>query len=381
MGSWSVYCGISRITITAGRKCVFLPLIESKHYSGDYDKYIPATLPIFGEYDDYGGIEGIEENENTKIIEDFYKCSIDDFCKFLTDNRRDYSDEYSDWNGKEYLKPLETFKYMWIDREVWDFVTTYHPNGFNRKGDFDMGNPSFLEALGFEYIGETKDARYTKHYRYTDGDTLVNVKSDGTWCRHLLNDENVSIYRISDFKKLGVDTSKFDDKEEQETFHIFDYKTRIRKLGWVIGIEREYVHSIEMEEYMANLAEAVRKKMEDEKTERIQKMKDKIKEHFDKDFKEDDFENIFKPATKRGLGITHVYAKLIKDNDFICSTLANMVTLKLNMYCASTSWEPYILYITPQFGEHQIHQKMLEAFAKINQDYITNNGYEDNDDE
>lgn len=51
MGSWSVYCGISRMSITSGDECVFLPL--KKGY-GEYLPYYPATLPIYGTYDDYG---------------------------------------------------------------------------------------------------------------------------------------------------------------------------------------------------------------------------------------------------------------------------------------------------------------------------------------
>ena len=379
MGSWSVYCGISRITITSGRECVFLPLIENKTHQG-YDKYIPATLPIFGEYNDYGGIENIVQDKNVKLIEKIYNCSIDDFCAFLTDVRRDYGDDYSDWHGKENLKELENFKYMWIDREVWNYLVSYHPNGYGRTGDFDMGNPSFLKALGFEYIGKTKNKRYTDHYRYTNGDTLVNIQSDGTWC-HLLNNDNSGLYRINDFKILGVDTTKFDGKEEQNAFEIFDDKTRIQKLGWVVGIERTYVNELEMEEMYAKLDENVCKEIEEKEKKRTDELKQKMKKQFGDEYKESDLDAIFTPVTKRGLGITHVYAKLIKDNDFICSTMADMVTLKHNMYCASTSWEPYIFYITPQCGEHAIHQKMLEAFAKINRDYLTEIGYDENEDE
>jgi hypothetical protein len=53
-GSWSVYCGISNISITSGNDCVLLPLKET---NGEYHRYSPATLPIFGKYNDYGGIE------------------------------------------------------------------------------------------------------------------------------------------------------------------------------------------------------------------------------------------------------------------------------------------------------------------------------------
>jgi hypothetical protein len=49
MGSWSV-CGISNISITSGNDCVLLPLKET---NGEYHRYSPTTLPIFGKYNDY----------------------------------------------------------------------------------------------------------------------------------------------------------------------------------------------------------------------------------------------------------------------------------------------------------------------------------------
>jgi hypothetical protein len=47
MGSWSVYCGVSNISITDGNECVLLPLKKNDGYHG-YLPYLPATLPIFG---------------------------------------------------------------------------------------------------------------------------------------------------------------------------------------------------------------------------------------------------------------------------------------------------------------------------------------------
>jgi hypothetical protein len=36
----------------------------------EYHRYSPATLPIFGKYNDYGGIEDIVIDDNTKLIEE-----------------------------------------------------------------------------------------------------------------------------------------------------------------------------------------------------------------------------------------------------------------------------------------------------------------------
>lgn len=80
MGSWSVNCGISNITITAGTECVLLPLKTNENGEG-YLPYLPATLPIFGEYDDYGGIENIIEDDGQTSVRVFYNpdqnCNID----------------------------------------------------------------------------------------------------------------------------------------------------------------------------------------------------------------------------------------------------------------------------------------------------------------
>lgn len=71
MGCYNVACSISNISIGAGDDIVFIPLTQSKHGAklGDRNTslisphciYSPVTLPIFGKYDDYGGIEDIEQ--------------------------------------------------------------------------------------------------------------------------------------------------------------------------------------------------------------------------------------------------------------------------------------------------------------------------------
>ena len=371
MGSWSVYCSISRIAITSGRKCVFLPLIENKSLEG-YDRMIPATLPIFGEYNDYGGIENIKEDVNTKLIEEMFGHPIQEFCDFITDNRRDFDDEYSDWHGKEDLKPIEKMTYTWIDREVWEFMKNYHPAGFGRQGDFDLGNPEFLKAAGFEFIGETDDKRFNKHYRYTNGEVIIDIKADGTWAHTL---DNGSIYRIQDLKKLGVDTTKFDGKEEHQMFELFDYKTRVDKLGYVIGVPRGYLHRIEMDAWLETVPD-VQEKL------KANRLKAFEGEHIDEKTKamliEMDRERE-EEVKNRKTSILHRYVMMMENNDLICNMISDLHTVKHNMYCASTSWEPYVLYMTPQCGEHKIHQKMLEAFAQINNEIVKSCDYDEDE--
>ena len=351
MGSWSVYCAISRITITAGRKAVFLPLRKNVDGVG-YDKFIPATLPIFGEYNDYGCIENIEDDENTKFLEAKFGFSAQEICDFLVDGRRDFNSEYSDWKGKENLDVISGWRYMWIDREVWDFLKSYHPDGFGRKGDFDFGNPDILKQFGFEYTGKSKDKRYTDKYELKIGKKTLKVISDGTWCH--TEDGKHNIYTLKDLANLGIDVSKFENQEEQNIWRVLDYKTRLQKLGYAIGIDRSYDPDFDFGDIYAdfNREKYIERYSKHMSAEEVIGFVDHIEKRI--------------AEKKEVCNISKDYAKLMKDSEYVCDTLADMITIKHNMYAASTSWEPYILYITPQCGEHNQHQKMLEAFANIN---------------
>ena len=87
MGSFNVACSVSNISIRAGDPVAFIPLEVAKYpykigdgnhmliYSNCF--YAPATLPIFGEYDDYGGVENIIRDKNLEIIEKFFGKTIE----------------------------------------------------------------------------------------------------------------------------------------------------------------------------------------------------------------------------------------------------------------------------------------------------------------
>jgi len=92
MGSYDVCCSVSNVTINCGDPAVYIPLESYKYREGNIPSdgnnmliypgcfYTPATLPIFGEYDDYGRIGYIEKNQNTEILEVFFDTKIEDIC-------------------------------------------------------------------------------------------------------------------------------------------------------------------------------------------------------------------------------------------------------------------------------------------------------------
>ncbi len=88
MGSFNVACSVSRISIGCGDPVVYIPLATAEYHNkiGDgnnlliysHCQYQPVSMPIFGEYDDYGRVGNIRETEVTKRLEEFFKMNIDD---------------------------------------------------------------------------------------------------------------------------------------------------------------------------------------------------------------------------------------------------------------------------------------------------------------
>jgi hypothetical protein len=70
MGSWNGTCALSQMPIVHGEKVVLFPLVKSpsaENGGGGYcystNQYSPMTIPLFGVFDDYGGIEKIDKNK------------------------------------------------------------------------------------------------------------------------------------------------------------------------------------------------------------------------------------------------------------------------------------------------------------------------------
>ncbi len=332
MGSWSVYCGISNITIISGTKVVLVPIVERE--SGEYNKWGHYCLPIFGEYNDYGGIDNIEEDFNTKLIENIHNCKIDEFCECLT--RMDI--ESTNETIEETLKDI---KYLWINREVYDYMISYHPIGYSRAGDFDIGSNSILNFLGFKKdSNEDKSSRYFQIWNHECG---LQLNSDG-------NGISIPVYNTKSFveyikkhsgqlknKEVLLDKiMEIDHLEDQNLYTIFNRMERYDKIYYRLLNSRNISSTIERIEWINS----------SRTTEKVTI---------------DDMFKSFRPIERE-------YLKLVMD-DVFCGRASDLITLSKNMYSGSYDLTPYTLYITPQCGEHTIHQKILEKFVDINKKY------------
>jgi len=332
MGSWSVYCGLSNITITSGQECVFLPL--KKPPVGNFP-YIPATLPIFGEYDDYGGIENIQSDKNTELIEKHFNCTIHDFCYFLTRGPiRDDEDDFP-----QYLKKVEEIKnwtYMWIDRKVYDFLVSNRNKSFGGIGSFDMGDETLLTHLGCTFIGKSDNNPTYDPKRYnqiwTRGEQVFY--SDGTWIQFDKNDKAASVYLISQFaKKFGIEKELDDlkNKYEWEMWSIYPEEKVASLLFNVMGVDG-YSWSSKL---------------------------------------------FYKRLNINKVEISNLTDKYLDDYKTFGDLLCQLTSIQFNLHCMSHYWAPFVQYLTPQCGEKKEHQKILEKFAEINNEYIKE--YEDDE--
>lgn len=157
MGCFNVVCSISNLSLNQGTKVGFIPLLPNAYgkvhqvapsssliYPNCY--FNPFSLPIFGEYNDYGSLENIEENDNTKTIEAFFGISIEQFVAILTCGR-DITDYYG-----------ELFK-----------AYAMHQNLMSNHAV--KVDDAFLTALGFVHVGK-------KRYTYEEYPLYVEASDD-----------------------------------------------------------------------------------------------------------------------------------------------------------------------------------------------------------
>lgn len=108
MGCFNVACSVSKLSIGNQRRVALIPLQPADVWNGKAhtikpnssylhpnEFFNPLTFPIFGKYDDYGSMEEIEENSNTKAIEKHFGMTIEDFVGLVTCNRPSVNDYYS----------------------------------------------------------------------------------------------------------------------------------------------------------------------------------------------------------------------------------------------------------------------------------------------
>ena len=339
MGSFSVYCGISNITITEHQECLILPIKLSLY--DDYHEYLPQMLPIFGKYDGYGGIKDIEKNDNTKLIEEYFGITIEEFCVFIVDGKYTHeSNKYEIIKDKvKNLKEIENTRFLWIDRKVYEYLTEYKT--VYKTCDLSFyKNDYFLKALGFNQIN------------YTRWEFDGVIFDSGGYSLSTLNGENIyNVFGYNYDKKDITENSlakyinipkELEDLANSPSEYYWEYCTKVeahKLLFWVLDIPR---HSIlnDSKYFMDSILDTY--------------SLDKIEEYGIK-------------INSEILTIEEAYIKEYKKH---AHTLRKLVTMIKTFKIFSYTFKPVDLYLTSQFGEYKKHGDILEEFTKINKEHI-----------
>lgn len=108
MGSWNGTCGLTQMPIKEGEKVVLFPLLRNKNannggngFCHSNNQYTPISLPLFGEYDDYGKIKNISRNEN--LVLNFFQKIFKQksyYGLILDEKKYDRAKENSSFSGE-----------------------------------------------------------------------------------------------------------------------------------------------------------------------------------------------------------------------------------------------------------------------------------------
>jgi hypothetical protein len=73
-------------------------------------------------------------------------------------------------------------------------------------------------------------------------------------------------------------------------------------------------------------------------------------------------EEFIKPKT--------IYEQYFDNMEEFGDKIVGLCNVRNNLYPMSGRFFPHVMYLTPQCGEHEHHQILLEEFVKINKSYI-----------
>lgn len=103
MGCWNGTCGITQMPIVAGERVALIFLLENKYsdhggsgFCYSNNQYSPITMPIFGEYNDYGAIDKIDK-KNRDIVFNHLITLIDNKTLIIKDDDNDVTEKPKDY--------------------------------------------------------------------------------------------------------------------------------------------------------------------------------------------------------------------------------------------------------------------------------------------
>lgn len=399
MGHFSYTCQLSGLPITGGTSCVLLPILPKQHLysaaSENLQKIGVSSLvsndgpnlyfnefcfPIFGKYDDYGGLEDIEEDDNTKVLEKFFEMTIEEIVEKLLNKEfdADTSDDRAKLE-KTVQTDKETFltrtSMTWYRRDVYDNLVKKYKNGPKDWYDkLDLGVPGLLKYLGFTTTGkEEGKGRYNVPFT-KDG---LTIWSDGNWISNAKGDNNnMSVYNLLELqkwckkKKVDIDISEFENVTryyqifkclipdmKKEDIRPHDRWVSERIIRMLLG-DDDTLRSLSMsvDKLRDNLARSI--KQREENPEKYKEVVDIMKMDT-----VEFYEGLIKDAEKDGpiSTLPFLYFDMIKENgnEFLLKNIEDWFAFKSYFY--PTGRFLYPVGTSSQDGDHEKVLQLLEV--------------------
>ena len=232
MGCFNVSCAVSHITIHEGDRTFLFPLLPNineynyflnkrrddgtviigpaSQYLHPDEHFIPFCFPIEGTYNDYGSLENIVHNENTKAIETFLGITIEEFIELVTENR-----------GKDVYDQYDTFYDVFFTKKEL----------MNDTVDFE----DFLIGMGFKENCAEYESPYGSYFVQKIAENVYDIiEKDGNTKRlsdpNMLKKNLLEIHKTLTGQYLGVENPNITIMEKLSAMFvhgdIYDFLTK-----------------------------------------------------------------------------------------------------------------------------------------------------------
>lgn len=243
MGCFNVAATCSGLSLGCGDDVLFFPLIPISSYNkleggvllphtsylvsneGACILYKPFCLPIKGKYNDYGGIEDIVEDENTRHLEEFFDMTIQEFVDGIQECNLSHEDPQKD-------EILNSLSGMWENAVFYrNMINTYNTK-FNlaHESDVSLKNLKYLN-FNIDKNKDTGDKRYKIYVSHPSYPEFYG-HSDCTWTHFFHKGKTLnSIYNIKSLFKLikseGLDFKGIKNVSDFDTLSTYELKFKL----------------------------------------------------------------------------------------------------------------------------------------------------------
>lgn len=276
MGCFNMVGCVSKLPIYSNDEiCAFIYTTSEKYdkleqttdmFSLYNDFYFPVCLPVFGKYDEYGGITDIIQDENVKLINDVFGMPVEQVIEMLIYNMN--SLEYQ--KLQEILK-IKTYLFVAYDhKSIYEYLCndTEKYTNWNLDKSYEICRE---HAHKYDRAGFPKEDKnlplYTSLFNqlwYSEGEHTINVYpgiTEGLFMRWSLE---LNYYQILHMFRNNPDLI-FTDGIKEQYLNMLNFWLHTRIRGYEFSPSRggsQNMFDVDMKKYLQKQIEILDKHIE-----------------------------------------------------------------------------------------------------------------------